>query len=110
MITHDVDESIYLADRIVLMTNGPEAKVAEIVENPLPRPRDSTIVSDPEFGRLSGELWESLREESAVEGAEGAESGARGEELVEEGRAMGFGCAQQVLDGVRTRGCSGWAG
>ena len=42
MITHDVDESIYLADRIVLMTNGPEAKVAEIVENPLPKNRDRT--------------------------------------------------------------------
>ena len=40
MITHDVDESIYLADRIVLMTNGPMAKVAEIVENPLPKDRD----------------------------------------------------------------------
>ncbi len=39
MITHDVDEAIYLADRIVLMTNGPEAVVAEIVENPLPRDR-----------------------------------------------------------------------
>ncbi|KQO74382.1 ABC transporter ATP-binding protein [Methylobacterium sp. Leaf88] len=42
MITHDVDESIYLADRIVLMTNGPQAKVAEIVENPLPKVRDRT--------------------------------------------------------------------
>lgn len=42
MITHDVDESIYLADRIVLMTNGPQAKVAEIVENPLPKTRDRT--------------------------------------------------------------------
>ena len=42
MITHDVDEAIYLADRIVLMTNGPEAKVAEIVENPLPKARDRT--------------------------------------------------------------------
>ena len=40
MITHDVDEAIYLADRIVLMTNGPQAKVAEIVENPLPVDRD----------------------------------------------------------------------
>lgn len=40
MITHDVDEAIYLADRIVLMTNGPGAMVAEIVENPLPRERD----------------------------------------------------------------------
>ena len=42
MITHDVDESIYLADRIVLMTNGPRAKVAEIVENPLSQDRDRT--------------------------------------------------------------------
>ncbi|NEU10804.1 ABC transporter ATP-binding protein [Methylobacterium sp. BTF04] len=42
MITHDVDESIYLADRIVLMTNGPHAKVAEIVENPLPKDRSRT--------------------------------------------------------------------
>jgi nitrate/nitrite transport system ATP-binding protein len=39
MITHDVDEAIYLADRIVLMTNGPGAVLAEIVENPLPRER-----------------------------------------------------------------------
>ena len=39
MITHDVDEAIYLADRIVLMTNGPHAMIAEIVENPLPRDR-----------------------------------------------------------------------
>ncbi|KOX56210.1 ABC transporter ATP-binding protein [Methylobacterium fujisawaense] len=42
MITHDVDEAIYLADRIVLMTNGPRARVAEIVENPLPKDRDRT--------------------------------------------------------------------
>jgi nitrate/nitrite transport system ATP-binding protein len=43
MITHDVDEAIYLADKIVLMTNGPGAMVAEIVQNPLPkdRPRDT---------------------------------------------------------------------
>jgi nitrate/nitrite transport system ATP-binding protein len=39
MITHDVDEAIYLADRIVLMTNGPDAVLAEIVENPLPKER-----------------------------------------------------------------------
>ena len=39
MITHDVDEAIYLADRIVLMTNGPDAVLAEIVENPLPKQR-----------------------------------------------------------------------
>jgi nitrate/nitrite transport system ATP-binding protein len=39
MITHDVDEAIYLADRIVLMTNGPDAVLAEIIENPLPKDR-----------------------------------------------------------------------
>jgi nitrate/nitrite transport system ATP-binding protein len=39
MISHDVDEAIYLADKIVLMTNGPGAVVAEVVENPLPQQR-----------------------------------------------------------------------
>jgi nitrate/nitrite transport system ATP-binding protein len=39
MITHDVDEAIYLADRVLLMTNGPDAVLAEIVENPLPKDR-----------------------------------------------------------------------
>jgi len=39
MITHDVDEAIYLADKIVLMTNGPGAVLAEVVENPLPKQR-----------------------------------------------------------------------
>ncbi len=42
MITHDVDEAILLADRIILMTNGPDARIAEIVTNPMPRPRDRT--------------------------------------------------------------------
>jgi nitrate/nitrite transport system ATP-binding protein len=39
MITHDVDEAIYLADKIFLMTNGPGAVLAEIVQNPLPKHR-----------------------------------------------------------------------
>jgi nitrate/nitrite transport system ATP-binding protein len=44
MITHDVDEAIYLADRIVLMTNGPGAVLAEIVDNPLPKDRKRSDV------------------------------------------------------------------
>ena len=39
MITHDVDEAMLLADKILLMTNGPNARVAEIVENTLPKDR-----------------------------------------------------------------------
>jgi NitT/TauT family transport system ATP-binding protein len=62
-ITHSFDEALLLSDRIVVMTARP-GRVKKIVENPLPRPRDSKLLSDPEFGRLSGELWESLREES----------------------------------------------
>jgi nitrate/nitrite transport system ATP-binding protein len=42
MITHDVDEAIYLADTIFLMTNGPGAVLAEVVENPLPKNRGRT--------------------------------------------------------------------
>ena len=39
MITHDVDEAILLADRVLLMSNGPGASIAESVLNPLPKPR-----------------------------------------------------------------------
>jgi nitrate ABC transporter ATP-binding subunit len=40
MVTHDIDEAIYLSDRVVVMTNGPAATIGEIVEVDLPRPRD----------------------------------------------------------------------
>ena len=39
MITHDVDEAVLLSDRIVMMTNGPSARIGEILDVPLPRPR-----------------------------------------------------------------------
>ncbi len=48
MITHDIDEALFLADKLVMMTNGPEAKVGEIMEIPFPRPRDrERIMEDP---------------------------------------------------------------
>jgi nitrate ABC transporter ATP-binding subunit len=46
MVTHDIDEALYLADRIVLMTDGPEARVGEIYTVPFPRPRNRTEVLD----------------------------------------------------------------
>ncbi|MBD2387701.1 ABC transporter ATP-binding protein [Cylindrospermum sp. FACHB-282] len=44
MITHDVDEAIYMSDRIVLMTNGPAANIGEILEVPFDRPRDRSAM------------------------------------------------------------------
>jgi nitrate/nitrite transport system ATP-binding protein len=44
MVTHDVDEAILLSDRIMLMTNGPEARIAEIVEVTIPRPRSRASI------------------------------------------------------------------
>lgn len=40
MITHDVDEAIFMSDRVVMMTNGPGATVGQVLDIPLPRPRD----------------------------------------------------------------------
>jgi nitrate/nitrite transport system ATP-binding protein len=50
MVTHDVDEALYLADRLVLMTDGPEATVGEIMTVPFPRPRNRVAVLEhPEY-------------------------------------------------------------
>jgi nitrate/nitrite transport system ATP-binding protein len=40
MITHDVDEAVLLSDRVVMMTNGPSATIGQILDVPLPRPRN----------------------------------------------------------------------
>ncbi len=57
MITHDVDEAIYLADRILLMTNGPYARIAESVEVSIPRPRTrDTLVDDPAYYQIRNHL------------------------------------------------------
>ncbi len=44
MITHDIDEAIYMSDRIILMTNGPSAKIGEILKVPFEHPRDRTAM------------------------------------------------------------------
>jgi nitrate/nitrite transport system ATP-binding protein len=61
MITHDVDEAILLADRILLMSNRPNACIAEVVENTLPRPRDRhNIHHDPQYYRVRNHLVDFL--------------------------------------------------
>ncbi len=57
MVTHDVDEALYLSDRIVMMTNGPEAFVGEILEIPWERPRDRRkVLEHPDYYRLREHL------------------------------------------------------
>ncbi len=49
-VTHDVDEAILLADRVIMMTNGPNARIGRVLEIDLPRPRDrKALLDDPRF-------------------------------------------------------------
>jgi len=57
MVTHDVDEALLLSDRIALMTNGPEARLAETVEVNIPRPRSrETMIDTTEYTRLRNHI------------------------------------------------------
>ena len=53
MITHDIDEALFLADKIVMMTNGPSAEIGEVIEVPFKRPRDrARIMEMPEYYKV----------------------------------------------------------
>jgi nitrate/nitrite transport system ATP-binding protein len=61
MVTHDVDEALFLADRIVCMTDGPEAEVGAILEVHFPRPRErQAVMEHPDYYRLRERLIEFL--------------------------------------------------
>ena len=82
MITHDVDEAILLSDRILLMTNGPYAKVAESVTIDIPRPRSrAEIIHHPHYYTIRNHVVEFLvkrsRELAGTEQRVNQPSGAR---------------------------------
>lgn len=53
MITHDIDEALFLSDRLVMMTNGPAANIGEVLDIPFPRPRDrQKMMEDPRYFEL----------------------------------------------------------
>jgi energy-coupling factor transporter ATP-binding protein EcfA2 len=57
MVTHDVDEALFLSDRVVMMTNGPHAHVGEILEVPFARPRlRAEVAEHPSYYELRGSL------------------------------------------------------
>jgi nitrate/nitrite transport system ATP-binding protein len=61
MITHDVDEAVLLSDRIVMMTNGPAARIGEVLEVPIARPRKRLeLVTDPTYLKCRQRVLEFL--------------------------------------------------
>ena len=57
MVTHDVDEALLLSDRVVMLTNGPEAGIGQILKVPLARPRQRLeVMEHPDYYALRGEL------------------------------------------------------
>ena len=68
MVTHDVDEALFLSDRVVMMTSGPQAKVGDILPVEFPRPRDRRAVCEHEhFYDLRGHLLRFLDGPALVE-------------------------------------------
>jgi len=64
MVTHDVDEALYLSDRVVMMTNGPNATLGDILVNTLPRPRiREEIIEHPDYYRLRDHLIDFLEDQ-----------------------------------------------
>ncbi len=61
MVTHDIDEALFLSDRVVMMTNGPKAKVGDILDVRLPRPRiRKEVIEHPDYYRYRGQLIDFL--------------------------------------------------
>ena len=62
-VTHDVEEAVFVSDRVAVMTNRP-GKIKEVVPIDLPRPRAHEMLSTPEFAELYGRVLESIRGEA----------------------------------------------
>ena len=63
-VTHDVDEALFLADRVIMMTNGPNAKVGDILECHFDRPRvRSAVLEDPSYYEMHAHLIQFLEDQ-----------------------------------------------
>jgi nitrate/nitrite transport system ATP-binding protein len=67
MVTHDIEEAIFLSDKVVVMNNGPAATIKEIVDVPLPRPRNKKdIVHDPKYMEIHDRLLSLLIDKFSI--------------------------------------------
>jgi nitrate/nitrite transport system ATP-binding protein len=72
MVTHDVDEALLLSDRIVMLTNGPEAHIGQILEVPIPRPRSRMeVVNHPSYYGLRSEMIYFLNQQKRLKKRKG---------------------------------------
>ena len=68
MVTHDIEEAIFLSDRVVVMNNGPAATIKEIVDIPLARPRNKkNIVHDEEYMAIHDRLLNLLIDKFSID-------------------------------------------
>jgi nitrate/nitrite transport system ATP-binding protein len=71
MVTHDIEEAIFLSDRVVVMNDGPAATIKEIVDVPLPRPRNKkTIVHDETYRAIHDKLMNLLIDKFSIDDIE----------------------------------------
>ena len=65
LVSHDLEEAVQMADQVLLLTRRP-SRVAALVENPLPRPRDARTLTQPEFVQLRSQCLEIFQREARV--------------------------------------------
>jgi nitrate/nitrite transport system ATP-binding protein len=70
MVTHDVDEALFCADRVVMMTNGPAATIGKVITVPFERPRiRDDVMAHPRYYELRGEMIEFLESQEREKAA-----------------------------------------
>jgi len=91
MITHDVDEALFMSDRVVMMTNGPRARVGKVLEMPFERPRiRAEVLEHPEYYQKREEMirfledqdHKKLQEDVAAHEAKSSETSSEPEDAV----------------------------
>jgi bicarbonate transport system ATP-binding protein len=77
MVTHDVDEALLLSDRVVMLTNGPESKIGQIMEVDIPRPRKRLdVVNHPSYYSMRSEIIYFLNQQKRIKQLRARKQGA----------------------------------